>query len=171
MLRFGLATFAAAALACGHAAERKEPLSNRAPAASGTLTVGEYACRLDEGGYHYPPFRCVVSRRGSRTWLEKVGGSVRLRGWLTPHGDGFGFDGELFCPWGDCTEHVTAELASDGHGDWRATMSTAQAGPMTMTLAYAQGGFGGAGYGGDGYGGGAYGGYGYGMDPSNYDDP
>ena len=171
MQRLGMLAFVAAALGCGHAAERREPLSNRVPTTTGGLAVGDYACRLDEGGYHYPPFRCVVSRKGARTWLEKVGGSVRVRGWLTRQGDRYAFDGEMFCPWGDCTEHVTTELASDGRGGWRGTVTSSQSGPMTMTLSYDDGALGGGGYGGGAYGGGEYGGYGYGGVSPELDDP
>lgn len=164
MFRFRSAlglVFVVAAAACGHAREQPASLSNRAPAGAGP-TAGDYACRITEGGYDYPPFHCVVEPRAGRLHLEKVEGSVRFRGWITPQGDGFAFDGELYCPWGDCTERVQTVFAADRAGGYRGTMTSVQSGPTTVTLVYVAGGFGGAGYGGLGYGGEGYGGAAYG---------
>jgi hypothetical protein len=169
MSRLGLASIVLAA-ACGHAREQPARLSNHAPGAEpGGLVAGDYACRIDEGGYRYPPFHCVVAARGDQVVLEKVEGSVRFRGTVTRHGDGFAFDGELYCPWGDCTEKVHSVFAADGGGAYHGTVTSLQSGPATVTLRYAPGGYGGDGYGGLGYGGGAYGGLGYGS--TQFDDP
>ena len=171
MLRPGLLLIVLAA--CGHAPERPALLSNRAQVTAGGIAAGAYACRLDESGYAYPPFRCVVEARGTRTWLEKTEGSVRLRGWITKQGDGFAFDGELYCPWGDCTERVSTVFAADGAGGYRGALHSAQSGTIVVTMAYVSGaaGVGGDGYGGGAYGGGATGGNGYGGDSPPVDDP
>jgi hypothetical protein len=166
MSRFGLCAWAVIAAACGHAAGRAA-LSNRPPVApSADVATGDYACRLEEGGYQYPPFRCVVEARRGRTWFEKVEGSVRLRGWITRAPGGFAFDGELYCPWGDCTEHVHTLFAADRAGGYRGTVDSLQSGPITVTLSAVVPGTGGQGYGGGGYGGGGYGGSGYGGNDS-----
>ena len=163
--------FAIALAACGHAGERAQPLSNHASAgAAGALAVGDYACRIEEGGYQYPPFHCVVARRPEGLWLEKVEGSVRFRGTVTAQGDGFAFDGEQYCPWGDCTERVHTVFAPVGGASYRGTMTSAQSGPSTVTLTFVPGGYGGDGYGGAGYGGDGYGGAVYGAGPPR-DDP
>ena len=69
----GALALGAAALACQRAGA-PETLSNVAPvgAAHGPLALGDYACSLDEDGYRYPAFHCVVRDRGGREWLEKV---------------------------------------------------------------------------------------------------
>ncbi|HTJ46242.1 MAG TPA: DUF4893 domain-containing protein [Kofleriaceae bacterium] len=152
MSRFGLVLLFVAA--CGHASEKQE-LSNRAQGpANAALPAGDYACRLDEGGYLYPPFRCVVEARGGRTWFEKVEGSVRFRGWLSREGDAFAFDGEVYCPWGDCTEKAHAVFAMDRSGAYRGTIKSMKSGPITVLLSYVPGG---GGAGGQGYGGESYG--------------
>jgi hypothetical protein len=164
MSRFGL-VIAVALAACGHAPVEPQVLSNRAPGADrGGPPGGDYACRIDEGGYRYPPFRCVIASRGGRVTLEKVEGSVRFRGTVTPVADGFAFDGELYCPWGDCTERVHSVFAADGSGAYHATIESLQSGPARVTLRYTPrfhaiggDGYGGAAYGGDSYGGAAYG--------------
>jgi hypothetical protein len=181
MTRFGPALVAIAAAvaasaivgasACGHAPAEPATMSNRAPGvATGTVPSGDYACRIDEGGYRYPPFHCIISARGGRTFLEKVEGSVRFRGTITARGDGFAFDGELYCPWGDCTEKVHSNFAADGPGAYHGTVDSLQSGPATVTLSYVPGGYA-AGLGGDGYGGGGYG-YGGAASPGVIDsDP
>ena len=171
MLRFGPAVICVIA-ACGHPSERAS-LSNHAPVASGGIAPGSSACRLDEGGYDYPAFRCVISAKGNGAWLEKVEGSVRFRGAITrrPDGaDGFAFDGELFCPWGDCTERVSTVFVPDGAGGYRGAMKSAQSGTIVVTMSYVDQSSRPS-YGGGAYGGGAYGGYGYGAGDLAPDDP
>jgi len=163
----GALVLGAAVVACQRTAA-PPTLSNVAPvgAGAGAPAVGAYACSLDEGGFQYPAFRCVVRARDGRRWLEKVEGSVRFRGWATPDEQGgFAFDGEIYCPWGDCTEHVRIAFQPDGPGTYRAHRRVKGA-PDVITLRFLDGGggYGGGGYGGYGYGygGGGYGGYGYG---------
>jgi hypothetical protein len=166
----------AAMAACGapSTATTSAVLSNEAPYAAGPLYPGDYACQIQDGGYDYPPFRCVVRSDGGRTLLEKVEGSVRFRGVIAPiTADRFRFDGEVYCPWGDCTEPVHAEFSPQGAA-YVAMFQPAdrRRDPMRITVqriiyggtgygGYAYGGFG-YGYGGFGYGGAGYGGAGYG---------
>jgi hypothetical protein len=162
----GALALGAAALACGPRTGAPASLSNVAPAgrAPGPLTLGDYACSQAQGGYRYPAFHCVVQAREGRVWLEKVSGSQRFRGWVSAtDGGGFAFDGEMYCPWGDCTEPMQAGFVPDGAGVYRARWIGRDGEPDVITLRYTPGGYGGAGYGGGGYGGGGYGGYGYGA--------
>ena len=164
---------AATATACPSGAPYTvTPVGNTTASGAAPLADGDYACRIRDGGYDYPPFRCIVRAEGARTVLEKVEGSVRFRGVIAPTSStSFRFDGELYCPWGDCTEPVRAEFRRAGPG-YAAMVQPADArrDPMWITLttpmqaAYGGGGYGGYGYGygGYGYGGYGYGGYGYG---------
>jgi hypothetical protein len=162
---------AATAAACPAATPyHVTPVGNTAVSGAAPLADGDYACQIRDGGYDYPPFRCVVRADGARTVLEKVEGSVRFRGVIAPtSATSFRFDGELYCPWGDCTEPVRAEFRRAGAG-YAAVVQPADArrDPMYITLttpvqaAYGGYGYGGHGYGGYGYGGYGYGGYGYG---------
>ena len=79
--------------------------------ASSSLQDGNYACNLTQEGYQYPDFACIVFTQADDTRrLEKLTGSQRFRGTVTPNADGFTFSGEYFCPYGDCTEAVQAEF-------------------------------------------------------------
>ncbi len=130
--------------------------------------TGAYWCSIASDGYQYDRFPCVIKRVNGRTVLAKLAGSQRVRGFIKPTGTGFRFDGELFCPWGDCTQPLEGDFRSTG-GGYQATF----AGGMAMRLERASpDAFGGASYGGDGYGdpfgfagmsgGSTYGGQGYG---------
>ena len=132
--------------------------SATAQGAAGAPEDGNYLCRIQEEGYEYPAFRCVVRTNGGRTVLEKVDGTVRFRGVVAATAGGFAFTGEVFCPFGDCTEPVRAEFRGSSDGMWVAAFNARRAGPaMTVTLEPLLGDGGGSGYGGD-----QYGGYGYG---------
>jgi hypothetical protein len=171
---FGLAlvgvTAALGALgACGGQPAPTEPvLANHVagPAAADDLPLGMYRCRIEESGYQYPEYRCVVRFEDGRYTLEKVDGSVRFRGIARPVRGGFAFAGEVFCPWGDCTEPVRGEFRGQS-GAFVATFASRTAGPaMTVTLesipeeSFAIDAYGGDAYGGAGYGYGGYQGYG-----------
>jgi hypothetical protein len=178
MRRSGTALVMVALLAaCGPSQQSSiapRPIGNQADplAATGSPPIGEYLCSIQEGGYEYPPFRCIVGFEGGRGVLEKVEGSVRFRGVIASTAAGFRFDGEVYCPWGDCTEPVSAEFRSSGGGLYIANFATRRNGPaMTVVLEPSRyagyggdyyGGYGYGGYGGDYYGGYGYGGYGYG---------
>jgi hypothetical protein len=150
-------------LACFHAAPppRTTPIENhRALEQPSRDDVEHYACSISDGGYDYPAFPCEIRvERGSRV-LEKLAGSQRFRGVVRTTGDGFSFEGEFFCPYGDCTKHLTGVFRSFGPGQYRGTF---QDDPMVVTLLQVAPGMGGASYGGAAYGGGAYGGFGYGR--------
>jgi len=165
---------AASALAVGAAVAaciiQQEPPPMTAPAAhaegqapqgqeAGWLPDGDYACSLQNDGYQYRPFRCVVytAENGGQV-LEKVGGSQRFRGRVLPDGDGFRFDGTFYCPWGDCTEDVSGSFEPDGYGWYRGTIQgySGRTSPIVVTLQHRPGGFT---YGGATYGGASYGGF------------
>ncbi len=77
--------------------------------------------------------------------LTKLAGSQRFRGTLTPRGDSYHFEGETFCPLGDCSE----PLEGDFHpvaGELRAEF------PDAGLIVHMSRGFGGDSYGGEGYG-------------------
>jgi hypothetical protein len=166
------AAAAAAGLVIAACIVQQEPAPNALPAnqggaapgadpvAAGGLANGEYSCSIQDGGYQYPPFRCVVYTGDSGGQvLEKMGGSQRFRGHVLDEGDGFRFDGTFYCPMGDCTENVSGNFQRDGDGSYRGTLDFASARqtPVVVSLQQAPGGF--------GYGGGTYGGAGYAAPP------
>jgi len=141
---------------------------------------GPYWCAIDDAGYEYPRYPCVIRRVGDKLMLAKLGGSQRIRGHIELDArDGFTFVGELYCPWGDCTEEMRGRFRPMGKGGFKGTLHNTLDGPLdheapdasmlvTMFPAPANA-FGGSSYGGDGYGdpfgygGAAYGGGGYGY--------
>lgn len=137
---------------------------------------GPYWCSIDDAGYEYPRFPCVIKKVGGKLMLAKLGGSQRIRGVITlDDREGFEFKGELYCPWGDCTEQMRGRFTPAGRGGYKGTLN----GPldhvdddtsMIVHLVPAPANaFGGSAYGGDsygdpfGYGGASYGGAGYGY--------
>lgn len=174
--RFG-AMFSLAFVACWSGqSTQTTPLANQLDPAAPDIT-GPYWCSIDQDGYDYPRYACMIKKVGDKLMLAKLGGSQRVRGDIVLDGkDGFTFDGELYCPWGDCTEPMRGKFKPNGRGGFRGELfNPAQRTDeeditdiMTLTLTPApQNAFGGAGYGGDGYGdpfgGRGYGGYGYGR--------
>jgi hypothetical protein len=132
-----------------------EPPGERPPMAQPVLHPGDYACQIED----YPAFRCVVyAAEDGALRLEKLEGSQRFRGRVFAAESGFDFEGTFFCPWGDCTQEVSAQFRPQGDGTFRGTMKTA--GIQVVTLRHVPGGwtYGGLGYGGLGYGGLGYGG-------------
>jgi hypothetical protein len=120
--------------------------------------TGPYWCSIDDSGYEYPRYPCVIKQVDDKLVLAKLGGSQRIRGTITPdQHDGFTFVGELYCPWGDCTESMRGRFRPAGKGGFKGTLDAA-IGPgagetMTVHMIPAPANaFGGAGYGGDGYG-------------------
>jgi hypothetical protein len=141
--------------------------ANLAPTAR-DLTGG-YWCSIDSGG-QYPKYPCVIKKVGDGLVLAKLGGSQRIRGTIKLDGnDGFTFVGELYCPWGDCTESLHGKFRPAGKGGFRGTF---REDAMIVHLTPAPtSAFGGASYGGDEYGmmfgGTEYGGFGYASTPVN----
>ncbi len=143
---------------------------------AGTRDVtGPYWCSIDDAGYEYPRYPCVIKKVGNKLMLAKLGGSQRIRGVITlDKGEGFTFVGELYCPWGDCTEEMRGRFRPLGKGGYKATLNGPldhhdEAGMIVQLVPAPANAFGGSGYGGDGYGdpfgygGAAYGGAGYGY--------
>lgn len=144
---------AAAALAAGvavasciRAGVDPTPVEKRrsGSAAAAAPPSGDYACSLQAGAHRYPAFRCHIDRAEDGSLiLEKAGGSQRFRGRVSPAAGGFAFDGTFFCPYGDCTESVTAEFASVGAARaarYRGIMR-GRSGLLGVSLEYLPGGF------------------------------
>jgi hypothetical protein len=149
--RFGLVALAA----CGGrgGAQATGPLENHGGTARGV--TGAYACSIEDSGYRYPPFRCVIRQQGERLELVKLDGSQRFEGEVREGRGGLVFSGRFYCPFGDCTQDLHGVFASDGAGGWKGTFSDAK---FVVWMAPAAGTYGGATYGGQGYGGVGYGG-------------
>ena len=118
-LSAALALLLVAACAAGAPAARKvvanTPDPERLAARRADLPDGQYSCSIADGGYQYPSFPCVVATRDGKVRLEKVAGSQRIRGDVTMTENGFHFEGEFFCPHGDCTEPVVTEFRRQGN--------------------------------------------------------
>lgn len=163
-LRFGMLV-SIAVIACGGkaATTNDTTLSNRdAPLTASVQDItASYWCSIRSGEHDYPPMPCVVRREHGRYMLAKLAGSQRFRGVIQPRGDGFTFDGEFYCPWGDCTQPLHGVFARQQDGTLRGTFDDKSI-VVTMTRAADPNTFAGAGYGGDTYGGSGYGGARYG---------
>ncbi|MBV8763099.1 MAG: hypothetical protein JO257_37785 [Deltaproteobacteria bacterium] len=158
--RFGLV----ALVACGGRAVQ-QPLENHGAPGRGSV-VGAYACAIEDAGYRYPAFRCVIRQAGGKLELVKLDGSQRFEGEVRQAArGGLAFSGRFYCPFGDCTQALHGEFAPDGGGGWKGTFTDARF-VVWMTPA-AGGAYGGNGYGGQGYGGVGYGGAMVGAPPSN----
>jgi hypothetical protein len=122
--------------------------------------TGAYWCTIVDN-YKYPRFPCVIRRNGGVLELIKLGGSQRFFGRITPVGDALDFDGQMFCPWGDCWEHVRAKLRPS-NGGLRGTFRDVDSDRQFVVLLQPapDSAFGGIGYGGDGYGPSGYGDFG-----------
>jgi hypothetical protein len=156
IVRFG--AIALVAMSCWGGRAQDSTLDNRARGDRDFTAV--YYCSIQESGYKYPRFPCAVRKVEGRWMLAKLAGSQRFRGVIEPRGDGFSFTGELYCPWGDCTQPLHGVFNAVGNGRLRGTFQDAA---MVVLLEPApDSAFGGATYGGDGYGGFGYGGFGYG---------
>ena len=121
--------------------------------------TGPYWCSIDDAGYEYPRYACVIKKVDGRLMLAKLAGSQRIRGFIELDArDGFTFTGELYCPWGDCTEPLRGRFRSSGKGGYKGTLN----GPLdhrelehsmiVHLIPAPANAFGGSAYGGDGYG-------------------
>ena len=156
-----LGAVACIAMSCS-ARARVSTIDNRA-SGERDLTAAYY-CSIQDGEFHYPRFPCAMRKVNGRWMLAKLAGSQRFRGYVTPHVAGFAFDGEFYCPWGDCSQPLHGAFEAIGGGRLRGTFRDAR---MIVVLEPApDSAFGGATYGGDGYGGFGYAGTTYGM-PQN----
>lgn len=146
--------------------------------ASARDVTGPYWCSIDDAGFEYQRYACVIKKVGDKLMLAKLGGSQRVRGVVTidKNNEGFVFSGELYCPWGDCTEEVRGKFRPTGKGGFKGTLNgpldrhqQVRGGMILQLVPAPANAFGGSAYGGDGYGdpfgygGAAYGGAGYGQ--------
>jgi hypothetical protein len=137
------------------------PVENHEPLAQHDRDLtGAYWCTIASGGYTYDAYPCVIRRVDNRFVLAKLGGSQRFTGTARPMREGFLFDGEFYCPWGDCTEHMHGVFAPRRGG---LEYQDARRNLTVFMKRAPDDAFGGVAYGGDGYGGfGEWGGDGYG---------
>lgn len=153
-----LMTSVAAALAlaaCG--GSKSTPISNAGggggsapagPSGAGWKDGALWTCQIDD----YDPQPCKLSQRDGGWHLDKLLGSQRFSGTVTEVGLALEFDGEYFCPWGDCTSPMKVDFspvgdASDGHVDAYGTDFDGQ--PISLRYDEAlENEWGGAGYGG-----------------------
>jgi hypothetical protein len=157
IVRFGAIAFA---ISCA-SGRRDATIGNRAGGGQRDLSAA-YFCSIHMDRYQYPRFPCVIRKVDGRWMLAKLGGSVRFRGEVRPEGHGLAFDGELYCPWGDCSKPLHGVFQPTGKpGALRGLF--ADAGVTTLLEPAPDSAFGGAAYGGDGYGGFGYAGAGYGA--------
>jgi hypothetical protein len=154
---FGLAMFASA---CG-GTKREQSIGNQSGRTDGGDLTAAYLCSIEDGGYRYPQMPCVVKNVDGKFILAKMAGSQRFRGEIRRVATGFLFDGEYYCPWGDCTQAMHGEFVRRANGDLVGRFRDASV-VVTLVPAPANVAWGGAGYGGDAYGGFGYGGSGYG---------
>lgn len=141
-------------VACGGGGTRSTSdgtLSNQALTPGERDLTASYWCSIRSGEYDYPAMPCVVRKVNGRYVLAKLAGSQRFRGEVRERADGLAFDGEFYCPWGDCSRPIHGVFKADGDG--RLVGEFADNGiVVTMTRAQDHA-FGGAGYAGVGYGG------------------
>ena len=165
--RFGLASIAS--VACWSSKpQQPTTIDNRTDPLAQRDDGTAYLCSISDGGYSYPQFPCVIREVDGRMMLAKLGGSQRFRGVVQKQGEGFTFEGEFFCPWGDCTQPMHGVFEPTGDGGLRGSFTDISI-VVTMVRAPANAAWGGATYGGDGYGGFGYGGWGYGG--ASYGNP
>jgi hypothetical protein len=119
--------------------------------------AGNYACSIEDEGYRYEPFHCVIRDQGGKLWLRKLDGSQRFEGEVRETGKGLAFAGRFYCPFGDCTQELHGVFAPSADGGMKGTFSDAK---FVVWLQPAPAGpaYGGAVYGGESYGGSGYGG-------------
>jgi hypothetical protein len=167
VVRFGMLCILAVACSGGSRTTSSDTtIGNRGPLVTGTAadTTAAYWCSIRSGEFEYPAMPCVIRTVRGELMLEKLAGSQRFRGVVRPRGEGFTFDGEFFCPWGDCTQPLRGVFQPIGEGRLRGTFDDKSI-VVTLTRASGVEAFGGSGYGGAAYGGsgyGSFGGFGYG---------
>ncbi|MBI5609612.1 MAG: hypothetical protein HY902_12135 [Deltaproteobacteria bacterium] len=93
------------------------------------LTPGDYQCEFTQGEFKYPVFRCVIRKQmtaagTAKFTLEKQGGSQRIKGSVEPTADGFRFEGQYFCPRGDCTEATQGDFKRVGRDKYQGSLKT-----------------------------------------------
>lgn len=154
-----LSALLCAVAACG-GAKSNGSIANRS-AASQDLSAN-YSCFIESDGYKYPRFPCAIRSVGDKYELAKLGGSQRFRGEVRAVGDGLRFDGEFFCPFGDCTSPMHGDFVRRPDGTLVGQFQQ-QSIVVTLVPDASGGAYGGDSYGGFGYGGADYGGATYGL--------
>lgn len=113
------AASALAMAACGGGAAKVTTVGNtggggggRAIEASlpGFVDGALWSCQIGD----YDPQPCRLSQRGGGWQLTKLMGSQRFDGAVSRRGVTLAFDGDYFCPWGDCTTPMVVEFTPDG---------------------------------------------------------
>jgi hypothetical protein len=111
VLRFG--GFILALGACWTATPTPLGIPPQAPVETTPDLSGSYWCSIDEDGYEYPKYPCMIKKVDGELVLAKLSGSQRIRGLVKPNArDGFSFSGEMYCPDGDCQQEL--------HGSFKA---------------------------------------------------
>ncbi len=108
---------------------------------AGVVDGALWSCQIED----YDAQPCKFHKDGNEWRLTKLLGSQRFDGVVTFGGsESFGYVGQFFCPWGDCTSAVdTTFTRSDG-----AYQATLDQTPVTLKWDEALAGeWGGAGYG------------------------
>ena len=93
-----------------------EALEQPAQAGAGFRDGALWSCQISD----YDPQPCKLSQTADGWQLTKLLGSQRFTGSLTPVGKALAFDGEFFCPWGDCTTPMQVEFQPDGEAAYAA---------------------------------------------------
>lgn len=110
---------ALALAACGGARSPAPPISNNGGGGEGGAPLAAtpgfrhgalWSCQING----YSPQPCKLSRAADGWHLDKLLGSQRFSGRLEPQGMGLVFDGEFFCPWGECTTAMNVDFSPDG---------------------------------------------------------
>ena len=119
-----------------------EALGQPAQAGAGFRDGALWSCQISD----YDAQPCKLSQTADGWQLTKLLGSQRFTGRLTPVGKALAFDGEFFCPGGDCPPPMQVESQPDGEA-----ASAAEFGGDQVHLRYDDAlanEYGGAGYGG-----------------------
>jgi hypothetical protein len=115
--RYGLASLALVACWTSTPVQSTTPTVAKAAEPAGRDLTGPYWCSIDTDGYEYPRYPCAIKKVGGALVLAKLGGSQRIRGRIQlDERDGFSFSGELYCPWGDCTQQLNGTFTPAGRG-------------------------------------------------------
>jgi len=84
--------------------------------------VGQWTCSFTSGDYTYPPMPCSIRKKNGKLYLEKHRGSQRIRGYVSPKGEGITFNGTYFCPLGDCTGPAKGTFTKRSETRWKGTL-------------------------------------------------
>ncbi|MBA3405641.1 MAG: hypothetical protein H0U13_13335 [Gemmatimonadaceae bacterium] len=110
--------------------------------------TGSYWCSIDEDGYEYPRYPCVIKKVDERLVFAKLGGTQRIRGRITlDNRDGFSFVGEMYCPEDECQQALHGTFRPVGRGGFKGRFREETL-VVNVTPAAANA-FGGADYGGE----------------------